>query len=83
MDERNHTTVNTQHATQTTPAPAIMSDSALATAHWFGEFDAQHGQSCVPEWYFARMDMKVAYCQGYQSITGPTLTTEYFLGKAA
>lgn len=47
----------------------------------FGQQDARAGATCVPEMYFVRHADKVAYCHGYESVSGPTLTTAQFTGS--
>lgn len=44
----------------------------LETARQFGREDAQNGGLCIPEVYFARRDLLVAYAEAYESVRGRT-----------
>ncbi len=47
-------------------APSI-AKRALASAKWFGTHDAENGQPCRPEKYFAVPEMRAAYIEGWNS----------------
>lgn len=74
----------TQLSTPTTPplARIVAADSfgSLAQAYRIGAIDAQLGDIACPEMYYRNPMQKQAYCRGYQSIKGATLTTVQFLG---
>lgn len=53
---------------------------SASIAYMMGAADAAHGDACVPEMIFTHIDDKRDYCAGYASVTGPTLTTRFFLG---
>ena len=52
-------------------------------AYRIGMMDAIDGKmGCTPEMYFVvREDMR-EYCRGYESVAGPTLTTQQFLSDS-
>lgn len=52
---------------------------ARSIAFVMGAADAAQGDLCVPETIFTHPDDKRDYAAGYESVTGPTLTTRQFL----
>lgn len=63
----------------------VSADSYPATTQAFriGALDAQLGDVACPELYFRNPTQKRAYCEGYKSIAGDTLTTKQILGEVA
>lgn len=55
---------------------------AIDIARIFGKEDAEDGDLCVPEKYFADLGRQQAYVRGYESVAGPTLAGEWFLRGA-
>jgi hypothetical protein len=60
----------------------MLHQSAVEVTHTvaynFGCTDATSGNACVPEMVFIRRADQVEYALGFESITGPTLTTAQF-----
>lgn len=61
----------------------IAADFHPATAQAFriGTLDAQLGDIACPELYFRNPTQKRAYCEGYASVKGATITTTQILGE--
>ena len=51
-----------------------------STALTFGVKDALNGEYACPEMFFSTTADKCDYCRGFESVAGPTLTTQQFLG---
>lgn len=54
--------------------------SPLSIPYIWGAQDARCGMLCVPEMFFATKKDQREYAAGYESISGPTLTTRQFAG---
>lgn len=50
------------------------------TPYMLGALDAEKGEMACPELYFVKRGQMCEYCEGYESVAGPTLTTRQFLG---
>jgi hypothetical protein len=46
-----------------------------------GAADARDGMHCIPEMYTNRLDAKLEYCLGYESVKPGTLTATYFISR--
>lgn len=64
---------------------AVSADFHSSTSQAFriGALDAQLGDIACPELYYRNPTQKRAYCEGYKSIAGDTLTTRQILGEVA
>jgi hypothetical protein len=54
----------------------------LLSPYAVGQLDAQEGKLAIPELYFVKRLDQCEYATGYESISGPTLTTRQFLSDA-
>lgn len=48
--------------------------------YMLGVLDAQEGTHACPEMYFTQQGQKCEYCEGFEEVAGPTLTTQQILG---
>lgn len=72
-------------ATQTsvnwqTPAYINAAIDAGLSPRMVGALDAERGDEACPEMYFLSRGQQCEYCEGYEEVAGPTLTTGQFLG---
>lgn len=51
----------------------------FVTPFMLGCLDAQAGEIACPEMYYIKRGDMLAYCEGFESIAGRTLTTAQFL----
>ena len=57
--------------------------AAEVSPYMLGALDAERGEVACPEMYFLKRGDACEYCEGFEAVAGPTLTTEQFLGKAS
>lgn len=75
----NAPTIITTTAPTVKPVDFVVADAL--TPFQLGALDAEQGELCVPEMYFARRSQMIEYAHGYESITGPDLLSSSFTGN--
>lgn len=70
------------------PAPATTRSFEFVAAileadvspYMLGVLDAEKGEMACPEMYYINQGSMCEYCEGFEAVAGPTLTTRQFLG---
>lgn len=47
----------------------------------FGEDDANDGMLCIPEMYTNKLQQKIDYCMGFDSVKPGAVAAQYFIGQ--